>query len=169
MKIKEPRIPNKENITPLQKEQPVELVRILKAKESGDKICLRVAMSREFYNELYEFLKQKGYVSLGREREGMSLLLEFGLSEESREELERNKNEMWKESSHYAAISFQTSEYYAKNSAITMGLRLHLQENKLLKQKLKEKGLGDYASEDEWDKWNDSFISELYRRYVFGK
>jgi hypothetical protein len=99
----------------------------------------------------------------------MSLLLELGLSGESREELERNKNEMWKESSRYAAMSFQTSEYYAKNSAITMGLRLHLQENRALKKKLKEKGLGEYIREDDWDNWDDNIINELYRRYVFCK
>ena len=97
------------------------------------------------------------------------LFLEFGLSEESREELERDKSEMWKVSSRYAAMSFQTSEYYAKNSAITMGLRFRLQENRALKKKLKEMDLGGCVSEDEWDNWNDNFINELYRIYVFGK
>jgi hypothetical protein len=35
------------------------------AKASEEKVSLRVAMTCEFYDELYEFLKQKGYVSLG--------------------------------------------------------------------------------------------------------
>jgi len=169
MKIKRPRIPNKEKTTSLQKEQPAALVRILEAKENEGKIYLRVAVSREFHNELHEFLKQKGYVSFGREKEGMSLLLEFGLSEENRSGLERNQSEMWKESSCYAAMTFQTAEYYARNTAITLGLNLHLQENRALKKELKEKGLGEFVLEDEWDKWDENFIDALYRRYVFHK
>lgn len=83
MKIQRPGISNKEKIAPSQEEQSIGSVKILEAKESEDGVHLRVVMSHEFYNELYEFLKQKGYVSFGREKEGMSLLLEFGLSEES--------------------------------------------------------------------------------------
>ena len=169
MKILSLVFPKKEKIAPLEEEHPQEPVRILEAKENGDKVSLRVAMSREFYNELYEFLKQKGYVSLGREREGMSLLLEFGLSEENRSGLERNQKEMWKESSCYAAMTFQTAEFYARNTAITLGLNLHLQENRALKKRLKEKGLGEFVLEDEWDKWDENFIDALYRRYVFHK
>ena len=157
---------NKKKITQSQNEEPV---KILEARESEDKACLRVAMEYEFYNDLLEFLKPKRDVSFGHEKEAISLLLEYGLSEESREELERIKNEIERVGSHYAAMCFQTYEYYAKNNAITMGLRLHLQENKSLKRELKERGLGGYASADEWDKWDDNFIDGLYRRYVFCK
>lgn len=162
--------PNEEKIAPSQEGQPVEPVRILEVREGDGKVCLRLAMSRVFYNELHTFLEHKGWMSWGHnEKEGMALLLEVGLSGDSREELERNKEELLKVSSRYAAINFQTSEYYAKNSAITMGLRFHLQENKSLKQKMKEMDLGGCVSEDEWDNWNDNFINELYRIYVFGK
>jgi hypothetical protein len=169
MKIEKPRIPNKEKTTSLQKEQPAALVRILEAKENEGQIYLRVAMSREFHCELHEFLKQKGYVFWGREKEGMSLLLESGLSEEDRSGLEKNQSEMSKESSCYAAMTFQTAEYYARNTAITLGLNLHLQKNRALKKELKEKGLGEFVPADEWDKWDEDFIDVLYRRYVFHK
>jgi hypothetical protein len=169
MKIRWPVISNKEKTAQSSEEQPVEPVRILEAKESEGSVYLRLAMSREFYNELYEFLERKGYMCFGREKAGISLLLEFGLSEESHETLERNKDEMWEASSSYAAINFQTSEYYARNSTITRGLRIHLQENKSLKRKLREQGFGSYLSEDAWDKWDDNFVNELYRRYVFCK
>jgi hypothetical protein len=144
--------PSEEKIAPSQEGLPAGPMRILEARESDDKVCLRVVISCEFYNELYEFLGQIGLTCWGNDKKVIPLFLEFGLSEESREELERNKNEMWKVSSRYAAMSFQSSEYYAKNSTITMGLRLHLLENKALKKKLKEKGLGEYIREDEWDK-----------------
>jgi hypothetical protein len=169
MKILSLVFPKKEKIAPLEEEHPQEPVRILEAKENGDKVSLRVAMSREFYDDLYEFLKQKGYVSYKREKDGMSILLEFGLSEESREELERNRDEMWKVSSRYAAISFKTSEYYERNFEITKGLTYHIRLNKELKRELKEKGLGDYVSKDEWDNWDDNFVDRLYNRYVFKK
>jgi hypothetical protein len=169
MKIRWPVISNREKIAQSSEEQPVEPVRILEAKESEGSVYLRLAMSREFYNELYEFLEHKGYVCFGREKAGISLLLEFGLSEESHETLERNKDEMSEMSSSYATMNFQTSEYYARNSAITRGLRIHLQENKSLKRKLKEQDAGSRLPEDEWDKWDDDFINELYRRYVFCK
>jgi len=71
--------------------------------------------------------------------------------------------------SRYAALNFRTSEYYAPNNDIAVGLRLHLQENKSLKRELKENGMEEYVSEDEWDKWDENFINELYRRYVFCK
>jgi len=169
MKIHWPGISSKSKIAQSQEEQPVEPVKILEARESEGNVCLRVVMSFEFYNEFYEFLTQNGLTCWGNDRKVIPLFLEFGLSEESREELERDKSEMWKVSSRYAAMSFQTSEYYAKNSAITMGLRFRLQENRALKKKLKEMDLGGCVSEDEWDNWNDNFINELYRIYVFGK
>jgi hypothetical protein len=168
MKIQWLGISNKKKIAQSPEEQPVEPVRILEVKEGEDKVCLRLAMSRVFYNELHTFLEHQGWMSWGHnEKEGMALLLEVGLSGDSREKLERDRDEIRKAGSRYAALNFQTSEYYAKNSAITMGLRFHLLENKSLKKKLKKRGLGGYVFEDEWDKWDDNYINELYRIYVF--
>jgi len=169
MKIKRPITSNKDGITSSQEEQPVEPVKILEVKEKGDRVYLQVLMSSEFYNELYGFLKETGLTCWGNDKKAIPLFLQFGLSEESREELERMKGEFLKVSSRYAAMSFQTSEYYAKSSTIAMGLRQHLQENKSLKRSLRERGLGEFVSEDEWDNWDDNFINELYRRYVFCK
>ena len=169
MKIKRPRISNNDKITASQEEQFVGPVKILEVKERQDRVYLRVSMSSEFYNELYGFLKETGLTCWGNDKKAIPLFLQFGLSGESREELEKIKGEFLKVSSRYAAMSFQTSEYYAKSSTIAMGLRQHLQENKSLKRSLREKGLGEYVSEDEWDNWDENFINELYRRYVFCK
>jgi hypothetical protein len=167
MKIKWPGIPNKAKIAPLP-ESPGELVNILEVRKNDDVVHLRLAMSRGFYVELYEFLKQNGLTYWGNDKKVVPLFIQYGLSE-SREGLGEYENDLSKVSSRYAAINFQTSEYYARNQAITMGLRMHLEENKLLKKKLKALGLASYVSEDAWDKWDDNYISELYRKYVFGK
>lgn len=161
--------PKKEKVAPSQEEHTLQPVRILEVKESGENVCLQVRMTPEFYNELCEFLEQKGFASHKQKNEVMTLLLEFGLSEEEHKELERNRDEIGKVSSKYAAMSFQTSEYYSRNGAITMGLRLHLQKNRALKNKIKEKGFAEFVPEDKWDNWDEKFISELYRRYVFCK
>ena len=169
MKIQKPGISNKSKTAQSQKEQPVEPVKILEITESQGSVCLRVAMSFEFYNEVYEFLKQTGLTCWGNDKKAIPLFLRFGLSEDTREDLERNKEELLKVGSRYAALNFRTAEYYATNNDIAVGLRLHLQENKSLKRELKENGMEEYVSEDEWDKWDENFINELYRRYVFCK
>lgn len=152
---------------PAQNDQPAPPLWVLEVKESSGRVYLRIALSPDFYRELYQFLEQKGFVSYGHEADGIALLLEFGCSTESHEELQQDTEAMRRDGAHYAAMSFQTAEYYAKNSAIAMGLRFHLQENRLLKKRLKEQGLGGLVTEDEWDRWDEDTIVELCRRYVF--
>ena len=147
---------------------PADSVHILEAIKMKDcRVCLNVAMKQDFYDELYMFLKQKGYISLKREKEGIELILEFGLSKEKRNNLEKIRDEM--RDSSYAAVKYKCYKYYKENQAITIGLNIHLQNNKLLKKKLMEHGMDDYVSEDDWDDWSEKTIDGLYRRYVFGK
>jgi len=146
-----------------------EPVRIVEVRQSETGTVLRIALSNEFYDELFGFLKQKGYSALGRDQEGLSLLLEFGLAEDTQKELENNRNEMWKEGPRYAAISFKTAELYARNFDLTKGLRLHLLQNRSFKKRLLEMGYPDYVTQDEWDSWDENTIKEFYNRYVFGK
>jgi len=169
MKINWHGISNKKKLGVLQEEQPVEPVNILEARKADDRVHLRLAMSRGFYDELYKFLEQNGLTYWGNDKRVVPLFIQYGLSEESREGLEKSENDLLKVSSRYAAINFQTSEYYAMNQAIAMGLRMHLEENKYLKQKMKANDLASCVSEDEWDKWDENYINELYRKYVFGK
>jgi hypothetical protein len=169
MKINWHGISNKAKIVPSHEESPVEPVNILEVRGNDDAVHLRLAMSRGFYDELYEFLEQNGLTYWGNDKRVVPLFIQYGLSEESRGDLEKYENELLQVSSRYAAINFQTSEYYARNQAIAMGLRMHLEENKYLKQKMKANDLASYLLEDEWDKWDDNYINELYRKYVFGK
>ena len=168
MKIKWPAIPRKANNV-LSPESPPEPVNILEAREKGDFIHLRLALSREFYGELYGYLNKWGLTYWGNDKKVVPMFIKYGLSEESSGGLEEYENYLSKVGSRYAAINFQTSEYYAKNQAIVMGLRTHLEENKSLKRRLKAIGLTNDMSEDVWDKWDENHINELYRKYVFGK
>lgn len=144
-------------------------VTILAVQENGEKVCLQICFNPEFYKELDEFLSKKGYVNNGNDNAGIPLLLEFGLSGESREDLEKIKQEMLQSSSHNAAMSFRTAQYYSSNQAIAIGLTVHLSENKRLKEELKERGLGHQITENEWDSWDQKYINDLYQKYVFGK
>lgn len=138
-------------------------------KESVKKINLHIEMSHEFYDELHDFLKKKGYILQRREKEGILILLEFGLSEESHEELEKNKEEMIELSSEYAMKTYFTSENYQANFEFVKGLNYHLNFNRGLKKELKRMNLCEAVPVDEWDKWDDEYVECLYQKYVFKK
>jgi len=138
-------------------------------KESEKKIKLHIEMSNEFYDELHDFLKKKGYIQQRREKEGILILLKFGLSEESHEELEQNKEEMIELSSEYAMKTYFTSENYQENFEFVKGLNYHLNFNRGLKKELIRRNLCEAVPLDEWDKWDDEYVECLYQKYVFKK
>lgn len=92
MKINWPGISNKKKIAALQEEQPVEPVKILEVRKNGDAVHLRLAMSCGFYDELYQFLEQNGLTYWGNDKRVVPLFIQYGLSEESREGLEKCEN-----------------------------------------------------------------------------
>ena len=139
-------------------------VRLLEALPESDKIRLKITMSSEYHQKLYEFLEQQGFLYFGHEKEGIPLLLKYGLSKVRRDELERNKNEL--DLSRYAAERFQCTEYYQDNMALTLGLRQELNQNRALKRELLAKGLSRHLAADAWDSWGEARITELYQRYV---
>ncbi len=141
-------------------------IEILGVRSGNGKVHVEVAMSRDFNAKLNDFLRKKGFFAFGRQAEGMALLVKYGLFSE-RPEADEGREWLAKTGPKYASLRFKTHEYYTQNFSIAMGLRLHLQENKSLKQLLREKGLGKYVTEDEWDGWDDRRIDEFYRRYVF--
>jgi hypothetical protein len=143
-------------------------IKIIGVRSSNGKVYVEVAMSRDFNAKLNDFLRKMGFFAFGRQADGMALLVEYGLFNES---LETDEGRDWlaKTGPKYASLRFKTHEYYTQNFSIAKGLRLHLQENKALKQLLREKGLGKYVTEDEWDGWDDRHVDEFYRRYVFAK
>lgn len=146
-----------------------DLISALEAIESREKVRLKVVIPYEVAEKLRLFLKEKGIL----EGQGIPLLIQYGLSSESEEELERLKNEMkskiaqklWGE---YAIMKFKAYEYFMENKAMVMKLSSMLQENRMLKRRLKTEGLQKLIPKDEWDSWDNSTIDAYYQKYVFG-
>jgi hypothetical protein len=145
-----------------------DLIAALEAVESREKVHIKIAIPYETAKELSRFLKEKGIL----ESQGIPLLIWYGLSNESEEEIERLKNEMKSEEARhlwgeYAIMKFQAYELFMENKAMVMRLPNMLYENKLLKRRLKGKGLQKFIPKSEWDNWNQLRIDSFYRKYVF--
>jgi hypothetical protein len=145
-----------------------DLIAALEAIESREKVHLKVVIPYETAKELSHFLKEKGIL----ESQGIPLLIQYGLSNESEEEIERLKNEMKSEEARrlwgeYAIMKFQAYELFTENKAMVMRLPNMLYENKLLKRRLKTKGLQKFIPKSEWDNWNQLSIDSFYRKYIF--
>lgn len=147
-----------------------DLIGVLESIERREKVHLRITVPYEIAAELSHFLKEKGIL----ESQGIPLLIRYGLSNESKEEIERLKIEMKSEEARrlwgeYSVMKFKTYEYLMENKAMAMNLPNMLYENKLLKRRLKTKGLQKqkFTSKDKWDYWDESVIDRYYRKYVF--
>lgn len=144
-----------------------DLITTLRAIESREKAHLKVEIPRKVAEKLAQFLKEKGLF----EKQGFPLLIEYGLSEESVEELTKLNLEKDSQMRHmyetYCTMKFRAYEYFMENQALTMRLSSMLSRNKALKQKLKEEGLLKYSSQDEWDSWDEKKIEEFFRKYIF--
>jgi hypothetical protein len=145
----------------------IDLIAALEEIESREKTRLKVAIPHEAAAKLEQFLKEKG---LPR-RQGIPLLIEYGLSDESEEELEKLKLEKETQMRHlyrtYCNMKFRAYEYFMENKAITMRLSFVLSKNRSLKQRLKEEGLQSFIAQDEWDNWDEAKVNEFFRKYVF--
>jgi len=145
-----------------------DLISALEAIESREKVHIKIAIPYETAKELSRFLKEKGIL----ESQGIPLLIWYGLSNESEEEIEMLKNEMKSEEARhlwgeYAIIKFQAYELFMENKAMVMRLPNILDENKSLKRRLKTKGFQKFIPKNEWDNWNKLRIDNFYRKYIF--
>jgi len=145
-----------------------DLISALEAIESREKIRITVAVPYEVAEKARLFLKEKGIL----ESQGIPLLIQYGLSTESEEELERLKLEMHSKAaqnlwSEYAVMKFKAYEYFMENKTMVMKLSNMLYENMLLKRRLKMKGLQKLVPKDEWDSWDESVVDNYFHKYVF--
>ena len=145
-----------------------DLISALEAIESREKIRITVAVPYEVAEKVRLFLKEKGIL----ESQGIPLLIQYGLSTESEEELERLKLEMHSKAaqnlwSEYAVMKFKAYEYFMENKTMVMKLSNMLYENMLLKRRLKMKGLQKLVPKDEWDSWDESVVDNYFHKYVF--
>jgi len=136
--------------------------------ETHDKVCLSVTIPDSKAESFRKFLNEKGL----SESYGIHLLMQYGLSEEDEEELEKLGLEKDSQVGHslyreYVVMKFQAYEYFMENKRITMKLNLLLSENRLLKKRLEKEGLQNCVSKDEWDDWDKARVDEFYRKYIF--
>ena len=144
-----------------------DLISVLEEIESREKSRLKVAIPHTAAEKLEQFLREKGLF----ERQGIPLLIEYGLSDESEEELDKLRLEKDSQIHHmygtYCNMKFRAYEYFMENKALTMRLSSSLSKNQSLKQKLAEEGLQSCLSKDEWDNWDEAKVNEFFRKYVF--
>ena len=144
-----------------------DLMTALEEIESREKTHITVALPAISEKKVAEFLKNMGF----QWREGISLLISYGLSDKSEEELEQLKLERELDidrlSRAYAPMRFKTYLYSEENCALTMNLRSMLSENQALKRALEKGGLGNCFPKDEWDEWDEPTVESYYRKYVF--
>jgi len=150
------------------KTSPVKSTYLAINPEDRDKgLPLKIVVQSEIAEKLDSFLKEKGLP----EREGIQTLIEYGLSDEDEEELEKLRSEKESQVSYmhgkYATMKFRAYELFVENRRITMKLNMLLSENRLLKKRLKDEGLQDPVSKDEWDDWDKDATEKYYRKYVF--
>ena len=151
---------------PSQFQRP-DLITALKAITAREKAHLDIAIPYEIAVKLDHFLKEKALT----EREGIPTLIQYGLSEESEDELAELESEMRSQISHlsgkHATKRFLAHDYFIENKEITLRLRFLLSENQFLKERMKKEGLQASVPQDEWDRWDESIIKDYYRKYVF--
>ena len=164
MKIDQRKPSPKEQIS---RRRHVDLITALEEIESREKAHLKVSIPREAAEKLEQFLNEKGLF----ERQGIPLLMEYGLSDESEEELDKLRLEKESQMDHmygtYCVMKFRAYEYFVENKAMVMRLSSSLSKNQSLKQKLAEEGLQSCLSKDEWDNWDEAKVNEFFRKYVF--
>lgn len=128
-------------------------------------IHLKLSVPRSFYETLKKFIKDHGLDPKFDVRK----ILEYGLTEESDEELERLEKERGQPSSKfhtsYAITKFKAYENLMDNKALTLKLQFVVSENERLRRLLLEKGLVD-SIETEWTKEK---INEFQEKYLFGQ
>jgi hypothetical protein len=145
-----------------------DILSILEESRRENKKHLKISMSEVTARELHAFLKEKGL----NKTDGTEKLIEYGLSDESEEELEilrmEKESQMSQLGRQYSVMRFKTYEYYLENKNLTMKLRSMLKENRSLKVRL-GKVTDRFSTVDEWDSWSEEKIDELLKRYVFTK
>ncbi|MCW4047360.1 MAG: hypothetical protein NWE99_07355 [Candidatus Bathyarchaeota archaeon] len=144
-----------------------DLISALEEVEKNEKFHLKIQVPRETAEQAFRFLKEKGLPS----RQGLALVVVYGLSDETAEELEKLRIEresvLGSLGKDYATSRFRAHELYEENSVLTRILRFMLKENRSLKKSLKKKGLGSCVPKDEWDNWSEATVDDYYQTYVF--
>jgi len=145
-----------------------DILSILEESRRENKRHLKIPISEGIARELHDFLKEKGL----NKTEGIEKLIEYGLTDESEEELEllrvEKEAQMSQLGRRYSVMRFKTYEYFFENKNLSIKLNLMLKENRSLKTRL-EKVTDRFNNVDEWDSWGEDKIDDFLKRYVFPK
>ena len=129
----------------------------------GIPINLNLRVPRSFQESLKRFMKEHGLDP----KFDLRKILEYGLVQESDEELEKLEIERLDLSSEvnskYAIMKFKAYEHFKENQTLAQGLPSLVSENESLRRLLHNRGL-DESVESEW---SNKKIVEFQMKYLF--
>jgi hypothetical protein len=164
------RIKRREDSCPeeISQKRRADLISALEEIDSHEKSRLKVAIPFEVAEKMEIFLKEKGLLR----KQGIQMLIEYGLSEENDNELRNLESERKSQFNYlydnYCRMKFRAYEFLIENKVLTRALTFLLSENQSLKNRLKNEEFQCYVPKDEWDNWDNAVIDDYYRKYVFG-
>jgi hypothetical protein len=130
----------------------------------GIPINLKLKVPRRFQESLKKFIKEHGLDPKFDVRK----ILEYGLLQESDEELEKLDMERLDLSSEvnskYAVTKFKAYENFKENQTLAQGLPILVSENESLRRLLLKRGLVDSAESE----WTSEKMDEIQKKYLFG-
>jgi len=156
---------SKKTVSPTRR---IDLMAALDEIESREKARLKIAISYGAAEKVNRFLKEKGLP----ERRSIPMLIEYGLPEESEEELQKLESERESQMGHNmwgtcAVMKFKAYGYFMENKYLVMKLSLLLSENRSLKKRLETLGMQGLVPKDEWDDWSQETVDDYFRKYIF--
>jgi len=127
-----------------------------------DRVSLDISFGMEFWERLEDFLKKKQLET----SEGIALLLEWGAPEVDTVR-HLTMAEKCGIAGPYSSLHFKLYECFQDTRAMTIGLSVHLDENRRLKRKLAELKGVEAVPQDAWDSWDNKTIMEYLNKYLF--
>ncbi len=139
-----------------------------KASEGGS-VVLDLSFSGEYWRKIEEFLEQRtGFLTKQETSEALAILLEYGASTEA-PPTPLSVSQKFALSGEYSSLHFKQFECFKENRDIALGLRVHIDANRLLKRRLAELRGAQAVPHDEWDSWDEATIARYYEKYVFAR
>ncbi len=134
-----------------------------------DAVILEISFGREFWKKVEAFIDEKlGSLTAREKEEAVAMLVEHGAPKEGSYRV-FSAVERFAISSEQSSLHFKQFDLYRHNRSVAVGLKAHLDSNRLLKKKLAELKGVQAVPRDEWDSWDEKTVDELYERYVFAK
>lgn len=136
---------------------------------ADDAVTLQISFAGEFWRKVEAFIDEKlGPLIAHEKEEAIAMLVEYGAPEEGPHRV-FSTQEKFAISGEQSSLHFRQFDVFRHNRSIAIGLKVHLDSNRLLKKKLVELKGVEAVPRDEWDSWDERTVNQLYERYVFAK